>query len=650
MTDFEDTQSKKRSKLRPILLLVFIVLLIFTVVLLVRTQETWMPTAINSVSSLSPTLAAKLNQNFQGNEVFETSTIIEDNNPGVTLVPTSTQPTNISTATTEIKPISHTSTPTTTPDALETEEQNPNPGTIFIAIKEGGYHKIFAYHPQNLPFTRLMSGPWDDTDPSYNSDGSKIAFSSNRDGHWNIYTLNLTNGQVAQVTNTLEYVGSPSWSPDGKWMTYEAYTGGNSENLEIFIQQVSENESNSQDPIRLTNNSYTDHSPVWSPNGRLIAFVSNRSGEDEIWTADLDKVDQRFQNISQSPTSADQHPSWSSEGTSLAWSSLKNGYQHIYIKTLSSSGESTDVQYIGSGNRPIWNSNATVIYSTLETPNQMYISGYSVRETGLALSPISLIGTVSGLSWGSINLERPLPEFIQQAAHITPTPRWHTLITPAAPSSGGRKNVVELNNLEAPYPFLNDGVDESFNTLRSAISSKIGWDFLSSLENAYVPLTAPLSPGMQSDWLYTGRAFAFNRAAVKAGWVILTREDFGSSTYWRIFLRTRLQDGSQGTALHHLPWNFDARYTGNPIYYEEGGALEKKVPSGYWVDFTQLAADFGWERLPALTTWRSSYSASRFNEFIRSDGLDWHSAMLEIYPPEAITTPIPNQSPTSTSP
>jgi TolB protein len=199
---------------------------------------------------------------------------------------------------------------------------------------------------------------------------------------------------------------------------------------------------------------------------------------------------------------------------------------------------------------------------------------------------------------------------------------------------------------------LHDLVDEAFQALRQRIAEETGWDFLSSLENAFVPLTSPLSPGMGHDWLYTGRSFAFTTLPINAGWIAVMREDYGPQTYWRIYLRARHQDGSAGLPLFDLPWDFNARYSGDPVAYEAGGRLAETIPPGYWVDFTRLALSYGWERLPALSTWRSAYSAARFNEFTLTQGLDWQSAMLQIYPPEILITPTavvpPTRTPTPT--
>jgi TolB protein len=126
------------------------------------------------------------------------------------------------------------------------------------------------------------------------------------------------------------------------------------------------------------------------------------------------------------------------------------------------------------------------------------------------------------------------------------------------------------------------------------------------------------------------------------------REDFSNQTCWRIYLRARYQDGSQGRPLYQAPWDLNARYSGDPQIYEEGGAPGKSVPPGYWVDFTDLAAAYGWERLPSLINWRTYYPAIRFNQFVLRDGLDWTTAMLQVYPEEIMISPTPILPPTST--
>jgi TolB protein len=387
----------------------------------------------------------------------------------------------------------------------------------------------------------------------------------------------------------------------------------------------------------LTNHPGIDYAPAWSPTGRKIVFVSTRSGDSDIWLADLDKIDDRFINISQYLGTSDTFPAWSPDGNSLAWASTAKGLQDIYIYNIVD--DQAQPHILGTGNRPVWSPDGDTLFTSLLTPNRTYLTGYSTDSDGLALPPIPLSGSLAGLSWSHYNLPDPLPASLAKIVEAKPTPSWHVALENNDGIPGGRRLVVPILDVEAPYPMLQDMADESFIALREALATRIGWDYLSTLENAYVPLTSLLSPGMLEDWLYTGRAFTLNPVVINAGWMVVMREDLGAETYWRVYLRARFQDGSQGKPLYNIPWDLNARYSGDPRTYEQGGAPMSSIPPGYWLDFTQLAASYGWQRLPALSTWRSAIPSARYNEFVLTDGLDWHAAMLEIYPPEALTSP-----------
>jgi TolB protein len=194
---------------------------------------------------------------------------------------------------------------------------------------------------------------------------------------------------------------------------------------------------------------------------------------------------------------------------------------------------------------------------------------------------------------------------------------------------------------------LHDLANEAFDALRERVRLEAGWDALASLENAFVPLTTSLDPGFSEDWLYTGRAFAINSLMTNAGWMVAVREDFGAQTYWRLYLRAQLQDGSLGEPLRETPWDLGARYNLDPKVYEQGGKYIE-VPPGYWVDVTALAIQYQWERVPALPNWRTFYRGARFTEFALTGGLDWYSAMLELYPPDVLITPTKVLPPTLT--
>jgi TolB protein len=526
-------------------------------------------------------------------------------------------------------------------------------GAIILALKEGEYSHLFYCLPSSCSLTRLTEGPWDDITPAVSPDGKFLAFASNRGGHWDLYQLELASGATLRLTNTPEYDASPSWSPDGRWLAYESYItdpATNSSNLEIFIREVTASSPDTQTPIRLTDHTGADFSPAWSPIGRQVAFVSTRDGDEEIWVANLDSTENRYQKISLNQPGVDNHPAWSPDGHYLAWASTIDGVENIVVsdRTL----PEDPPRQIGGGTWPVWDALGKSLAVILQTPNQTYLTGYQIESSQLMLPMINLANPALGIAWMNADLPKSMPETLQAAAMVTPKASWQRSLSSSSGIPGNRQEVVFLNDISAPFPQLHDAVDESFFALRSNIVHKTGWDFLSTLENAYVPLTSPLFPGMIDDWLYTGRGFAFNTASVNAGWTVVVREDFGAQTYWRIFLRCRFQDGSQGIPMQNLSWDFYARNNGDPRAYEQGGKLIDAVPQGYWIDFTQIAREYGWERLPALSSWRLALPSANYNKFVLTDGLSWYNAMVEIYPREAVVTqtplPPPSLTPTKT--
>lgn len=512
---------------------------------------------------------------------------------------------------------------------------------VVLSIQENGYAHLFVAIPGEMDLTRITSGDWNDITPALSPDGSRIAFASNRDGFWDIYILDLQTGGIQRLTETEAYDASPTWSPDLAWIAYTTYVD---DNLEIAIYSLNDP---AQGQIVLTDDPASDHSPAWAPNGRQIVFVSNRSGNSDVWLADLDRTDaSRFTNISNSPQSAEAHPAWSADGARLAWSSESQtvGYSGIYIWDAATPDR--PATWIGDGDWPAWNTIGDQIIALLDGPNQEYLTAYTT-DGKLLLAPFTLPGHARGLIWPNVSLSDPLPAAYQQAAALTPSALWSPIITPAPDVPNQRWYLVDLPDVQAPYPQLHDLVDESFAALRQRVTDATGWDALAGLENAFVPLTSSLDPGYSEDWLYTGRAFAINSLMTNAGWMTAVREQVGSETYWRLYLRAQRQDGSLGEPLQNPPWDLNARYELDPRSYEAGGKYAP-VPSGYWVDVTSLAAAYGWQRLPALPNWQNYYAGARFTEFALTSGLDWYAAMLELYPPEILVTPTRVLPPTVT--
>ena len=59
-----------------------------------------------------------------------------------------------------------------------------------------------------------------DTQPAWSPDGTKIAFSSDRDGNFEIYVMQPDGSNPTRLTNNLSLDGEPNWSPDGTRMVF----------------------------------------------------------------------------------------------------------------------------------------------------------------------------------------------------------------------------------------------------------------------------------------------------------------------------------------------------------------------------------------------------------------------------------------------
>lgn len=502
-------------------------------------------------------------------------------------------------------------------------------GIMLLAMRDGSNIHLFAYHPLYLSLTRLTNQPWDDMMPSISPDGTQVAYASNQSGFWDLYLLDLVSGEQQRLTATPEYEGSPTWSPDSQWIAYERYNGAD---LDVYLLSLADRGAA---PVPLTEDPGMDRSPAWSPKGREIAFVSTRTGEEEIWLARLDRIDDRFVNLSQSSLSLDRYPVWSKDGSRLAWSTERKGDRKV--AAWNPAQPDLQAQVIGEGNRATWSPDGAQLFAEVRDPQGVGLAAYDTNTTRLSMPLITLPGSVYGMTWITGPLVGWLADRVENPDQSPSPPLWQPALTRTV-APAGRKGLVSLGDVTAPQALLQDEVDEAFTALRQQVAEETGWDALSSLENAYVPLTTPLTPSIQNDWLYTGRAFAVNPLLQTAGWLVISKEEFSGQVYWNVYLKARYQDGSMGMPLSEMTWDIQARYSGDPQAYEQGGK-PGQTPVGYWVDLTELARRYDWERLPSWTNWKTFYPSIRFNQFVLTGGLDWSQAMAEMYPVEALNTP-----------
>jgi len=502
-------------------------------------------------------------------------------------------------------------------------------GVILYTARAAARSHLWAIAQGDPAPIQLTDGDFDDREPAISPDGRQVAFASNREGGWDLYLLDLSTGEVRQVTRTVAFEGDPTWSPDGVWLAYESYAG---EDLDIWVLRVDASEP----PIQLTDAPSMDASPTWDPAGRRVAFISDRDGLPDVFMANLDDPNERYLNLTHTPLVAEADPAFSPDGRSIAYSGRGNGLDLIYVAAMEGDSGPREV---GLGRSPGWSPKGDAIGATLPSAQSSHFVLYPLIQADVTSVGFPAIRGILDLAWA--------PGSPPQGAAWLPANSSPIGVTAA--SAAGRVALARIPGVEAPTGMLSDLVDEAFLALRERAALDVGWDILGTLEYAFVGINAPLPPGFAyNDWLYTGRAFAVDSRALTSGLLEVVREDYGAETYWRVFVMASPQDGTVGQPLRVRSWDFTTRYTGDPSTYDRGGSLKAALPRGYYVDLTQLAADFGFERVPAMSNWRTYFQGARYNEFARTDGLTWLDAMLQVYPPEAIVTPTPYRTPTST--
>ena len=549
--------------------------------------------------------------------------------PKMTNTPTVT-PSPTPTATPTALPTAHPALAVEKPAAWPTPDPLGKGGSVAFTMRQNGNGDIYALSIGRSQPIRLTNHPADDRDPSWSPDGRSLAFASRRDGNWEIYVLHLETGELRRVTDDPAFNGGPSWSPDGQWLVYESYREGN---LDLFIAPV----DGSNPPIRLTENPALDFSPAWSPDGRHIAFSSFRSGNKDIFVLALDAAfDELAINVTGSPDRNEDHPAWEPQGRYLAYFDDGDGLELIYALPMEDYRPAGPAFSVGQGRHPSWSPDGSSLVYVHNSGEQSYIIASSVDAWSVAPQAYASQGYLDDLSWTSIIL----PPGLEEIFPLSESGDGPLFVERSeAPRKDGPAFLLREVKVDAPAPYLNDQVDDSFHALRDRVVAEVGWDFLAQVDNMFAFLTSRPSPG-ESDrsWSKAARAFDFYyRYPISIEpQVEVVREDRGAQTYWRIYLRAANQDGSQGEPLRQLPWDFSARYDSDPRYYDQGGKWKDHIPAGYYLDFTELASDYGWTRVPALDNWRTFFQGIRYWHFENRQGLSWQEAILELYTAEEL--------------
>jgi dipeptidyl aminopeptidase/acylaminoacyl peptidase len=205
--------------------------------------------------------------------------------------------------------------------------------------------------------------------PSWSSDGSRLAFVSDRSGSTDVWVMDIDGSNLVNLTDEEAKDHSPAWSPDGQWIAFASLR--DALYWELYVMRP-----DGSDVQRLTWwEDASDLYPSWSPDGTRLAFASKRDGNWEIYTMDRDGSN--LVRLTDHPAD-DTNPAWSPDGSRIAFESQREGYAEIFVMAVIG-GEPTNISNapFSSEHGPTWSPDGGRIafYSDRDGEWDIYVMG-----------------------------------------------------------------------------------------------------------------------------------------------------------------------------------------------------------------------------------------------------------------------------------
>jgi hypothetical protein len=274
-------------------------------------------------------------------------------------------------------------------------------GRIAFSTDRDGNREIYTIQPNGSGLTRLTNDPASDTDPAWSPNGAQVAFASDRDGSTDLYVMNADGSGVTQVTHdgSSIYNAGPSWSPDGTKLVFARSDGGYCDTPDEGIFTVNVDGTGES---RLVCQYRDEHDAVWSPDGSKIAFSDGNPGGSQIWTVNIDGSG--LTDLSGTGTGTyDFHLDWAPDAQRIAFDRNTGGggsdaYTQVYT-----------MKFDGTEQTKLTNDTSSATYPVISPDNgniaftrggRLYVVD---SQTGWGANPVTpALGDVSGLDWQAL--------------------------------------------------------------------------------------------------------------------------------------------------------------------------------------------------------------------------------------------------------
>ncbi len=166
---------------------------------------------------------------------------------------------------------------------------SPDGQKVVMSMARSGNTDIYVMDLNTRKVTRMTSSRAIETAPSYAPDGRKIVFESDRSGSQQLYIMNVDGSGINRLTFGKGRYGNPVWSPRGDLIAFTRMYKG-----KFYIGVIRPDGSGE----RLITNAYHVEGPSWSPNGRVLTYFKETPNGDRrsarIYTIDITGYNERW--------------------------------------------------------------------------------------------------------------------------------------------------------------------------------------------------------------------------------------------------------------------------------------------------------------------------------------------------------------------
>lgn len=226
-------------------------------------------------------------------------------------------------------------------------ETSNSAGDLYVSDLDGG-------NARQITFDRsLVRGI------AWTPNGRSLVFASNRGGKNELWQISVRGGTPEKISTAGDEVTYPALSSDGTILAYTAAT----QNSNIWRLSLHAPRGPTQPvPNLLIASKGRNDSPRYSPDGKKIAFVSDRSGSWEIWICDSDGKHLRQMTNFGGPMVGTPH--WSPDSRSIVFDARPNGRSVIYTVSLEGAGPRLAVDDGFEDKKPNWSRDGRSVYYT----------------------------------------------------------------------------------------------------------------------------------------------------------------------------------------------------------------------------------------------------------------------------------------------